>query len=308
MSERKLIVLGTASQVPGRNRSHGGYFLRFDEQGLLFDPGEGTQRQMIHAGVSVSEITKIFISHFHGDHCLGLAGIIQRISLDKVPHEIKVFYPASGRKYYLNMRDACSFYNIARLEEHPISSEGVVFEDEKMLVEARRLDHDIETFGYRLSEKDSFTLIPERLKKSGIVGKKAGELKRAGSVLVGGQRIDIRDVGVSRPGQVFAHVMDTRLCQAAYDLAHGADLLLCEATYLSDLEETARLYGHLTAAQAGQIARDSSAGLLVLTHFSQRYTAIEDFEKESGLYHDNVIAARDGDHIPMPVRKRTLSP
>jgi ribonuclease Z len=100
MSDRKLIILGTASQVPGRTRNQNGYLLRFDDEGFLFDPGEGTQRQMIVSGVSASEITKIFISHFHGDHCLGLAGIIQRISLDKVPHEVEVYYPASGCKFF----------------------------------------------------------------------------------------------------------------------------------------------------------------------------------------------------------------
>jgi ribonuclease Z len=115
MSERKLIVLGTASQVPARDRNQNGYFLRFDDEGFLFDPGESTQRQMILAGVSVTGITKIFISHFHGDHCLGLAGIIQRISLDRVQHVIEVYYPASGRRYFDNLRHACSYHDEARL-------------------------------------------------------------------------------------------------------------------------------------------------------------------------------------------------
>jgi ribonuclease Z len=96
MSVRKLIVLGTASQVPNRDRNQNGYFLRFDAEGFLFDPGEGTQRQMIMAGVSAGSITRIFITHFHGDHCLGLAGIIQRISLDRCRIRGGVL-PASGQ-------------------------------------------------------------------------------------------------------------------------------------------------------------------------------------------------------------------
>src|SRR5512137_646068 len=126
MSDRKLIILGTASQVPGRTRNQNGYLLRFDSEGFLFDPGEGTQRQMILAGVSVTEITKIFITHFHGDHCLGLAGIIQRISLDRVLHEVDIYYPASGQVYYEHLRDACLFYNSARLNGHPVSASGVI--------------------------------------------------------------------------------------------------------------------------------------------------------------------------------------
>ena len=99
MSSRRFIALGTASQVPTRERNHNGYFLRWDAEGFLFDPGEGTQRQMIFADVTASQITKIFITHFHGDHCLGLAGVLQRLSLDRVPQTVQIFYPASGEKY-----------------------------------------------------------------------------------------------------------------------------------------------------------------------------------------------------------------
>ena len=104
MSAREIIALGTSSQVPTRYRNHNGYLLRWDDQGILFDPGEGTQRQMIYAEVTVTQVTKICITHFHGDHSLGLAGISQRISLDRVPHEVEVYFPKSGRKYYDRLR------------------------------------------------------------------------------------------------------------------------------------------------------------------------------------------------------------
>ena len=93
---RELVVLGTASQVPTRTRNHNGYFLRWDGEGILFDPGEGTQRQMIHAGIASSEITRICITHAHGDHCYGLPGILSRMALDRVPHPIRLHYPAAG--------------------------------------------------------------------------------------------------------------------------------------------------------------------------------------------------------------------
>jgi ribonuclease Z len=93
---RELAVLGTASQVPTRHRNHNGYVLRFDNEVILFDPGEGTQRQMLMAGLAVTPITRICVTHFHGDHSLGLPGVLQRISLDKVPHPVAVHYPAGG--------------------------------------------------------------------------------------------------------------------------------------------------------------------------------------------------------------------
>ena len=96
MSGRERVVLGTASQVPTRHRNHNGYLLRWDGQGLLFDPGEGTQRQMLFAGVTASQVTRVLITHFYGDHCLGLPGVLQRMSLDRVAHPVRVYYPESG--------------------------------------------------------------------------------------------------------------------------------------------------------------------------------------------------------------------
>ena len=112
MSVRELIVLGTASQVPTRYRNHNGYLLRWDDEGFLFDPGEGTQRQMIYSNVASTAISRICITHFHGDHCLGLAGISQRISLDGAPHPVHVYYPRSGQKYYERLRKASIFQRL----------------------------------------------------------------------------------------------------------------------------------------------------------------------------------------------------
>lgn len=95
---RELVILGTASQVPTRTRNHNGYLLRWDGEGLLFDPGEGTQRQMLHAGVSATQITRICLTHVHGDHCFGLPGVLSRMALDGVPHPVHLHYPASGRR------------------------------------------------------------------------------------------------------------------------------------------------------------------------------------------------------------------
>ena len=108
---RELTVLGTASQVPTRYRNHNAYVLRWDDEVILFDPGEGTQRQMMLAGLSVSALTRICVTHFHGDHSLGLPGVIQRISLDRVPHPVVINFPAGGRAYFDRLRHATSFWD-----------------------------------------------------------------------------------------------------------------------------------------------------------------------------------------------------
>jgi len=307
MSERKLIVLGTASQVPGRTRNQNGYMLRFDREGFLFDPGEGTQRQMIMAGVSVSEITKVFITHFHGAHCLGLAGIIQRISLDRVPHEIEVYYPASGQVYYERLRDSCQYYHAARLRQCPVFEDGTVFTDGRMVITARKLEHTVDTFGYRIVEQDTYTLDPERLQEAGIRATDVGVLKSRGKITRGGETLRIESFGVLRRGQRFAFVMDTGVCDAAVELARDTDLCVMEATFLSEMEQTAREYAHLTAAQAARIARDAGVKRLVLTHYSQRYGSTEEFIREASAFHKDVIVALDGQTVPFPRRRRRFS-
>ena len=150
MSARELVVLGTSSQVPTRYRNHNAYFLRWDADGFLFDPGEGTQRQMILAGLAASQIQHILITHFHGDHSLGLAGMIQRISLDRVLEPVHVYYPASGQVYFERLRSATIFVDQSRLVPHPIAADGVIQEAPTWVLEARRLDHGVDTFGYAL--------------------------------------------------------------------------------------------------------------------------------------------------------------
>lgn len=303
MSNRELIVLGTSSQVPTRHRNHNGYFMRWDDDVFLFDPGEGTQRQLTLADLSVTGITRIAITHFHGDHCLGFAGICQRISLDKVPYEVNVHYPGSGQVFYDRLRHASIFYDGAAIVPHPITEPGCIAETKKWRLFAGKLDHGVDTYGYRLQERDGRTMLPDRLTAAGVTGRRIGELVRQGEITIDGETIHLDDVSVTRPGQVFALVMDTRMCDAAIELARGADLLLCEATYLSADADKARDNGHLTASEAATIAREAGVRRLVLSHFSQRYPSIEPFLTEARAIHDDVVAARDLDVIAVPGRR-----
>jgi ribonuclease Z len=297
MASRVFIALGTASQVPTRERNHNGYFICWDTEGFLLDPGEGTQRQMIFAGVSARQITKIFITHFHGDHCLGLAGVLQRLSLDKVPHEVEIYYPEYGRKFVENLRNASVYYNAAKIVEKPFAAEGVIFENKILAVAARRLDHSLESWGYRFQEKDGVTMLPEKLKALGIFGKDIGKLKAEGKFEINGKAVTLAEVSVFKKGLSAAFVMDTGVCDAAYELARDVDFLICESTYLAAETAEAVKNGHLTAAQAAEIARAANAGKLVLTHFSQRYNSIEDFVREAEQVHENTIAVRDGEQV-----------
>src|SRR3954451_15301791 len=131
MSERELVVLGTASQAPTRYRNHNGYLLRWDGDAVLFDPGEGTQRQMTLAGVSAASVARICITHFHGDHCLGLPGMIMRVALDEGHLPVHVHYPASGQPYFDRLRAASSGQEHVAVEPHPAAGPGVVHRGER---------------------------------------------------------------------------------------------------------------------------------------------------------------------------------
>ena len=301
-----LTVLGTAAQVPTSERNHVGLFLRWDRHGFLFDPGEGTQRQMVRAGVSASDITKIFISHFHGDHCLGLSGVIQRLSLQRVEHTVEIYYPSKGRIYLDRLLHCVPYYQAVELKPIPVEAEGTVCTEEDLAVSAARLDHGSQTFGYRVQEHSGRTIHPELLPPE-VSGRRIGELKRKGSIQTENGVLALEDVSTFKPGQSFVCLLDTRLCQGAETLARDATLLLSEATYLDSEAELARDYRHLTAAQAAQLASRAGAGKLVLVHYSQRYKSLSPFDKEAKAHHPDILAARDGDVIPLPRLERKLS-
>jgi len=308
VSNRELVVLGTASQAPTRTRNHNGYFLRWDAEGLLFDPGEGTQRQMLFGGVSASQLSRICVTHFHGDHCLGLPGVIQRISLDRVAHEVHAYYPAQGdgARIFRNLRYATLYHDQASLTEHPVDAEGVIATTDSFRLEARRLDHLVPAIGYRLVEPDGRRMLSDELAARGISGPDVGRLRREGRIITAaGERVTLDEVSEPRVGQKFAFVMDTRLCDAAFELADQADMLVCEATFADADARLAQEYGHLTARQAGRIAHEAGVRTLVLTHFSQRYESDNSnimVEEAAASFRGNLVLARDLDRIPVPPR------
>ncbi|MBQ1070305.1 MULTISPECIES: ribonuclease Z [Micromonospora] len=304
MSMRELVVLGTASQAPTRQRNHNGYLLRWDDEVILFDPGEGSQRQMLHTGITATDLTRICVTHFHGDHCLGLPGMIQRLSLDRVPRPVAVHFPAGGAEYFARLRHASSFYETAELAVEPIDADGQRITLGIGTLEARRLRHPIETYGYRLVEPDGCRMLPERLAAYGIAGPDTGRLLRDGHLDRDGRRVTRDEVSVVRPGQRFAFVMDTGLCDGVYALAEHADLLVIESTFLESEAALAAEVGHLTAGQAARVAAESGVRTLVLTHFSQRYADPRRFHDEAREHFSgDLVIAEDLQTVQVPPRR-----
>lgn len=308
MSVRELVILGSSSAVPTRRRNHNGYFLRWGDQGVLFDPGEGTQRQMRMVGLAASDITRICVTHFHGDHSLGLPGIVQRIARDQVSHTVRATYPGAGQEYWERLRHATSFVDTDVIVAQPVGGAGgcVLGEDEPFTITALPLRHSVPAYGYRLVEPDGWRMLPERLAHFGVRGPDIARLRRQGCIEVRGRTVELAQCARPRPGQVFAFVMDTGECEQAVELARGADMLVIESTYLDEHEEWAERYGHLTARQAGRIAARAGVRLLVLTHLSERYEQDQDgsFVAQAAEEFDGpVVLAADLDRIALPARR-----
>jgi ribonuclease Z len=312
MPAREITFLGTASQVPTRHRNHNGIFVRWDTLGILIDPGEGTQRQLLLAGIAATQITHILITHFHGDHCLGLAALSQRISLDRVPHPVEVIYPASGQVFFERLRYASIYKEQATLVPRPLqlppeSPTGPLLATEipgaRVRIWARPLHHRVECFGYRIEEADSVRMLPDKLAELGVRGASIKKLQTDGQLQLGERLIQLAEVSQPRPGQKLAVVMDTRPCATAVQLAQGVDVLISEATFTREHAQEAHDYAHMTAEQAAQIAVQAQARQLVLTHFSQRYPSTAGHVAEAAAIFPQVVAAEDFARVPVPPRK-----
>ncbi len=303
MSVRELVILGSSSQVPTRYRNHNGYMLLWDGMGVLFDPGEGTQRQMLHAGVRSHQIHAICVTHFHGDHCLGLPGILQRLSLDAVPHPIQVFYPESGQKYFERLRYSTVYLEQAEIIPRPMPLVGGTGRIGPLTLTSLPLRHRTPAIGYRLEEPSRLKVDGAKARALGVDGPDVGKLLSEGSVNVDGRIVMRDEVATEVPGQSVSFIMDTSPCPSVTELSRKVDMMICESTYQSELTLEAHQRGHMTSEDAGKAAAEAGARRLVLTHFSQRYTTSEGFLNEAQAFHPDVTCAEDLLRIPLK-RKR----
>ena len=298
----ELVVLGTSAQVPTRARNHNGYVLRWGGDTVLFDPGEGTQRQLLHAGISASSIGTICITHFHGDHCLGLPGVLARFALDRRADPVDVYFPASGLVPLERLRRVASGDVWPNVRLHPVELGHTVHDLDATELVAEPLHHTVDAVGWRVQHPARRQIVPERAAALGIQGRDVGRLVRQGTLTTPRGVVRLEEVSRPRTGPAFAFVMDTAVCDGAVALAADVDLLVCEATYQDGEEHLARDNRHLTARQAAWVAREAGANGLVLTHFSQRHVDESRFAEQAQEIFPEVVAARDLSVVEPPAR------
>jgi ribonuclease Z len=291
----EITILGTAGSMPTKDRNVSATFIAYKAEGLLFDCGEGTQRQLKKAGISLSKITKIFITHWHGDHVIGLAGLLQSLglSLGEQAQAIELYGPVGTRERLGHMFHAFEFDRKLDLRVHEAKS-GIILENKDFVIECAALKHRVTCLGYAFIERDKRRIDMKRVKKLSIPsGPLIGKLQEGSVIAHEGKKITPDMVSEVIPGKKVAYVTDTVVCQGAHKLAENADLLICESTYHSDLTEQAHEYAHMTAREAANIASQANAKKLILTHFSARYADATILEQDARTIFDNTQAAQD---------------
>lgn len=292
-----LIFLGTAGMVPTKERNVQSIYLDYKGDGILLDCGEGTQRQIQHAGLNAQKIKTILISHWHGDHVSGLIGLIQTIGnfSGQEAKPLRLIGPKDTKKYLSHLMNSCIFETKIDLEVTEFDSETLscVYENDEYTISAINLDHSVPCIGFRFSTKSKRKMNQSKLNKLGVRGEDIGLLQEGKTLIREGKTILPDAVSTIQSGKSIAFIFDTQLTDACFSLAKDVDLLVSEAVYLHDLEEKAIQYKHMTSAQAAQLASLSGAQELILTHFSQRYKETSALELEAKTIFPHTTCAYD---------------
>lgn len=293
MEKVKITFLGTANSVPTKNRNHTGIFVSFGGENILIDCGENIQRQIRIAGISYAKINRIFITHWHGDHTLGLPGLFQTLALNNLKKEILIYGPFGTKKLLNKMFDFIGKLDI-NLKIFEVE-EGIFFDSKHFYFSAHNLKHGIASLGYSLVLKDRIRLDKEKLKKYNLPSSPIlGKLQSGEDIVFNGKKINYKSVSYLERGKKITIILDTIFDSSFVDFSKNSDLLICESTFSKSEKEKAKEYFHMTAEDAALLAKRSKSKKLILTHISEKYeNNKKDLEKEAKKIFDNVSIAED---------------
>ncbi len=291
----ELTFLGTGGSTPSVHRNVSSVALKRGGEVLLFDCGEGTQRQFQRAEVSYMAVRRIFITHLHGDHILGLPGLLQTMDLNDRERSLEILGPP-GIKQYMSLVATPPMPRITYPIQVTELRDGDILPFDGYRIEVRRLDHTIPNLGYAVVEDPR----PGRFNREAALelgvpeGKAFGQLQNGQSVTLddGAVVTPAQVLGPTRRGRKVVYTGDCRPCEATVELALGADILIHDATFTSD-QDQANEVGHSTAAQAAWIADKAGVGRLFLTHISPRYAKAEPLVEEARAIFAEADVAED---------------
>ena len=277
---------------PTVKRNHTGILLNYGSENILFDCGENIQRQLRIAKISPARITKILLTHLHGDHILGIPGLIFTLEASNYSKTLEIYGPKGTKLFFKKMM------NLYKLDEIKTKiteiNKKTFLKTKEFNLEAYPLKHNIQCLAYSFIENQKRKININYMKKFNLTQHPIiGKLQQGRNIVYKGKEIKAKDATYLIPGKKITLILDTIPCKNCVKAAKNSDLLIAEATFSDELKEKARLFKHLTAAQSAQIAKTSKSKKLILTHFSQRYKDVKILEKEAKKIFKNTILAYD---------------
>lgn len=290
----RVIFLGTSGSTPTRERNLPAVAVEHEGEVFLFDCGEGTQRQMIRYSVNISRVKAIFITHVHGDHVIGVAGLVRTLGLNKRTTPLSIFVPAGQEDAVRDLLGA----KYCEMIKYPIKvipiTGGVIWKGDDYTVSAFQVEHTIRCYGFVFAENDKAHFIKQKTNALGIEGKMFSELSKKGHMTIGGKSVTLASVTTKEKGRKIVYATDTKPSKITQKAAVKANLLIHEATYTEKYKELATERGHATALQVAKLAKAAKVNMLALTHISARYKDPKELLDEAKSVFKNSRVAYDG--------------
>jgi len=291
-----LVFLGTGQAIPTIKRNHTGILLSYKAENILVDCGEGIQRQFRKAKINPCKLTKILITHWHGDHVLGLPGLLQTLALNGYNRTLEVYVP-KATSHFMDLIFRLFVFQ-GKIKYQIKEVEGKFFENSDFKLEAEKMKHGTNCNAYSFIEKEKIRIDKSKLRKYKIKGKIISILQQGKDIVWQGKKTHAKDITYKQPQRKITFIFDTGMNYNAIKIAKDSDLLICESTYIKADADKAEERDHLTAEQAAEIAKKAKVEKLILTHLSQRYEHKEKLIlQEAKKIFKNVSIAEDLDTV-----------
>ena len=288
----ELTFLGTSFMIPTKKRNHSAMLLTHEGENILIDCGEGTQRQFRKAGLNPGKITKLLITHWHGDHILGIPALLQTLGMSNYNKTLQIYGPKGTKKHMRVLSNTFLKGSPVKLQVHEVGAGKIV--DEDLVINAYNMHHGIPCLAYSIKQKTKRRIDKKKIKKLGLKGPLVGKLQKGKDITFEGKKIKAKDITYLQEGKKISIVMDTKINPNCVKAALNADILVCESTYIDKDKDKAEEYKHMTSSQAGTIAKKAKAKKLYLTHISQRYETNEnEIARQAKKHFKNTTIAED---------------
>ncbi len=303
VSNVKVTFLGTGGSWPVPQRGLPSVAIQVDEITCLFDCGEGTQKQIMRSPISFMRVNKVFITHFHGDHFLGLLGLIQSMSFNNRTEELEVYGPPGAVRILSNALNVGYYtlgFDVKITQLYP----GKTYDFDKFAIRTHWNDHPVPALAYSLEEKDLVKIDKEAADRLGIPSRRLEELRNQGAIIYNGRTVKLEEVAMGlRKGRKIVYTGDTRPMESMKEFSRDADVLIHDTSTDSSLEPTVNVYGHTSSRQAAEIARDAGVKKLYLFHYSPRVVDTNTLLEEArGIFPGSELST---DLLEVEVKKRT---